>query len=56
MGIDGIDSLKPGDLAPDADEPGDNELSPEIADMVTIQKTQPDEVDEKPDAPIEVTE
>lgn len=36
------------DLTPDADEPGDTELSPEIADLATDEKPAPDEVNQRP--------
>lgn len=29
-------------------EPGDNELHPELADLVTVQPPQPDETDQEP--------
>lgn len=48
MGIDGLDSLKPGDddIAPDTDEPGD-ELPIELEEHITDAPIVPDEVDQK---------
>lgn len=35
-------------------EPGDSELHPEIADLVTVQPPQPDETDRRPASELEV--